>query len=57
MSMDGYEVVYLTGAPAAGKSTTANALRARIEPLTIFEYGQSAFWQRWPACEPARAAI
>jgi adenylate kinase len=39
-SQPAYSVVYLTGAPASGKSTLARALRARIQPLEVFEYGQ-----------------
>ncbi len=32
-------VVYLTGAPAAGKSTLGAALRERVPSLEVFEYG------------------
>lgn len=34
-----YKVIYMTGAPAAGKSTTANELRKRHSSLCVFEYG------------------
>lgn len=33
------KTVYLTGAPSAGKSTTARALRERIPGLMLWEYG------------------
>lgn len=33
------KVVYLTGAPAAGKSTTTRMLEARLSNLAIWEYG------------------
>lgn len=36
---DAYQVVYLTGAPAAGKSSVARALVAKVTPLEVFEYG------------------
>jgi adenylate kinase len=32
-------VVYLTGAPAAGKSSTAHALKERVQPLEVWEFG------------------
>lgn len=35
-----HEVIYLTGAPAAGKSTLSRALSVQLQPLAIFEYGQ-----------------
>ncbi len=35
-----YHVVYLTGTPAAGKSTVAAQLSERIEPLEVFDYGE-----------------
>jgi adenylate kinase len=35
-----YHVVYLTGAPAAGKSTLSQSLKKRVQPLAVFEYGQ-----------------
>lgn len=35
-----FHVVYLTGAPAAGKSTTAKLLAAKISPVEVFEYGE-----------------
>jgi len=35
----GMKTVYLTGAPAAGKSTTANLLRQHIPLLKVWEYG------------------
>jgi adenylate kinase len=34
------EVIYLTGAPATGKSTLTMALKARIGDLQIFEFGE-----------------
>jgi adenylate kinase len=34
------EVVYLTGAPATGKSTLTRALKVRIPDLQIFEFGE-----------------
>ena len=40
MATHPFEVVYLTGAPAAGKSTVSRALQERISPLAVFEYGQ-----------------
>lgn len=36
---DAFEVVYLTGAPAAGKSTLAEELKQVITPIEIFNYG------------------
>ncbi len=35
-----YEVIYLTGTPAAGKSTVAEQLCKRIKPLEVFDYGE-----------------
>ena len=35
-----HQVVYLTGAPAAGKSTAAKSLRERIQGLEVFEFGE-----------------
>lgn len=35
-----YEVIYLTGAPAAGKSSLTAALSAAINPLHVIEYGK-----------------
>lgn len=35
-----YEVVYLTGAPAAGKSTTARLMAELVSPLEVFEFGE-----------------
>lgn len=35
-----FHVVYLTGAPAAGKSTTAKLLAAKVSPVEVFEYGE-----------------
>jgi adenylate kinase len=35
-----YEVIYLTGAPASGKSSLTSALSQAVRPLEIFEYGQ-----------------
>jgi adenylate kinase len=40
MATHPFEVVYLTGAPAAGKSTVSRALQERVSPLVIFEYGE-----------------
>jgi adenylate kinase len=34
-----YQVVYLTGAPAVGKSSLTRALNAAVSPLEVFEYG------------------
>lgn len=34
------EVVYLTGAPATGKSTLTRALKSQIADLQIFEFGE-----------------
>lgn len=33
------KTIYLTGAPAAGKSTTAHLLRERVPALKVWEYG------------------
>lgn len=33
------KVIYLTGAPASGKSTASRALQAQISDLAVFEYG------------------
>lgn len=35
-----FEVIYLTGAPAAGQSTTAKLLARRVSPLEVFEFGE-----------------
>jgi adenylate kinase len=35
-----FEVIYLTGAPAAGKSTAAKLLVERVAPLEVFEFGE-----------------
>jgi len=35
-----HQVVYLTGAPAAGKSTAAKSLRERVQGLEVFEFGE-----------------
>jgi adenylate kinase len=35
-----FQVMYLTGAPAAGKSTISRKLRELVSPLEVFEYGQ-----------------
>jgi adenylate kinase len=35
-----FQVVYLTGAPAAVKSTTAKLLAARVSAVEVFEYGE-----------------
>jgi adenylate kinase len=37
---DEYEVIYLTGAPAAGKSSVAERLKEVIAPIEVFNYGQ-----------------
>lgn len=34
-----YEVIYLTGAPAAGKSSIAEQLSTAISPIEVFNYG------------------
>ena len=33
-------MIYLTGAPAAGKSTIAKLLAERVSPMEVFEYGE-----------------
>jgi adenylate kinase len=33
------KVIYLTGAPASGKSSVSRGLRAHVEGLAVFEYG------------------
>lgn len=38
--MPTYEVVYLTGAPAAGKSSLSRALRQLVQPLEFWEFGE-----------------
>lgn len=35
-----FQVVYLTGAPAAGKSSLTKRLRSMVEPLQIWEFGE-----------------
>ena len=35
-----YRLIYLTGAPAAGKSSITRALHRFVSPLEIFEYGE-----------------
>jgi adenylate kinase len=35
-----FEVMYLTGAPAAGKSSVSRVLQELVAPLAVFEYGQ-----------------
>lgn len=37
---DRFDVVYLTGAPAAGKSSVAEQLQQVITPIEIFNYGR-----------------
>lgn len=37
--MSNNKVVYLTGAPASGKSSISRMLRTRVEKLAVFEYG------------------
>lgn len=39
MPPSGYHVLYLTGAPAAGKSSIGKRLKEVFHPLEIFEYG------------------
>lgn len=36
---DRFEVIYLTGAPASGKSTVVERLQRSASPLTVFNYG------------------
>ena len=38
--MSRYEVVYLTGAPAAGKSSLSRAIRRMVTPLEVWEFGE-----------------
>lgn len=38
--METAKVIYLTGAPATGKSTLARNLAARVESLTVFAYSE-----------------
>ena len=35
-----FDVVYLTGAPAAGKTTVVEHLKRTISPIEVFSYGQ-----------------
>lgn len=35
-----FKVVYLTGAPATGKSTVAHLLAKMVSPVALFEYGK-----------------
>jgi adenylate kinase len=37
---DEFDVVYLTGAPAAGKSSVAEQLKQTVSPIEVFNYGQ-----------------
>lgn len=37
---DAFDVVYLTGAPAAGKSSIAEQLKRAVSPVEVFNYGQ-----------------
>jgi len=37
---DEFDVIYLTGAPAAGKSSLAALLEQVISPIQVFNYGQ-----------------
>lgn len=37
---DEFDVIYLTGAPAAGKSSLAERLQEVISPIKVFNYGQ-----------------
>jgi len=37
---DDFDVIYLTGAPAAGKSSIAEQLKQVISPLDVFNYRQ-----------------
>jgi adenylate kinase len=34
-----YKVIYLTGAPASGKSSLTRRLRKLVTPISVFEYG------------------
>jgi adenylate kinase len=34
------EVIYLTGAPASGKSSLTKALKTKVPDLEIFEFGE-----------------
>ena len=36
---DEYDLIYLTGAPAAGKSSIAEQLKQAISPIEVFNYG------------------
>lgn len=38
--MGNYQVVYLTGPPASGKSSVREALNALVSPLQVFDYGE-----------------
>jgi len=40
LSHNTFRVVYLTGAPAAGKSSVTRALAGLVSPLEVFEYGE-----------------
>ena len=40
MAHDTFDVIYLTGAPATGKSTLMAALAERIQPLLSFSYSK-----------------
>lgn len=35
-----HEIIYLTGAPASGKSSLTRALKSRFSQLEVFEYGE-----------------
>jgi adenylate kinase len=37
---DKFDVISLTGAPAAGKSTLAERLEDAVSPIEVFNYGQ-----------------
>lgn len=39
MASAAFEVVYLTGAPASGKSTATTRIKEIIQPLEVFDYG------------------
>ncbi len=38
--MGNYQVVYLTGPPASGKSSVRETLDALVSPLQVFDYGE-----------------
>ncbi len=38
--MENYQVIYLTGAPAAGKSSLGKRLQQLVSPLEVWEFGE-----------------